>query len=304
MSVVLGLIGFTLALQKSEQIFNYPRNIYGFFLYFTLVVFAIILIVYIIKIIKFPREFKKEFLHPVKINFFPILAKIFLILSIVFLNINMFGSKISWIIGTVLQLFFSIVILSIWIRHSTFKAQHLSPAWFMPIVGNVMVPIAGVAHGFVELSWFFFSIGLVMWLVLFTIVFNRMIFHDPIPDKLIPTFFIIFAPPAIAFIASVKLFGSVQPMGKILYFISLFFFMLIIAQVKLFSKIKFYLSWWAYSFPTSAISIATMLMYHESGLLFYKYLSFSLLTILFLIIFYLIVKTLKAIQHKEICIED
>jgi len=58
-----------------------------------------------------------------------------------------------------------------------------------------------VALGFVELSWFFFSVGLIMWAVMFTIIMNRIIFHNPLPQKLMPTLFILIAPPAVALIS-------------------------------------------------------------------------------------------------------
>lgn len=303
-AIVLGLIGLTLSLQKAEVILKLPVSIYGYFLVFTLVIFAVIAIIYLIRTFKYFQEVKKEFFHPIKINFFPIIAKIFLILSIIYLSINVNFALDFWIIGVALQFFFSIVILSIWIRKSDFEFKHLSPAWFIPIVGNVMIPIAGVPLGFLELSWFFFSIGIVMWLTLFIIVFNRLIFHDPVPDKLLPTFFILFAPPAIAFIAYLKLTESLDPFAKILYYIALFLMILIFTQFRMFAKIKFYLSWWAYSFPMAAITIATMLMYHQSGFEVFKYLSWILLVILFLIIVYLIFKTFKEISKKRICVEE
>jgi len=303
-AIVLGLVGFTLVLQKIEPLLNLSFHIYNYSLYFTLIIFLIISLIYITKIIKYPEEIKKEFFHPIKINFFPLIAKIFLILSVIYLSIDMSYSKSFWIIGVILQFIFSIVILSVWIRHSKFKFHHLSPAWFIPIVGSVIVPIAGVAHGFVELSWFFFSVGIVMWITLFIIVFNRIIFHNPIPDKLVPTFFILFAPPAIAFIAYIKLTGSLDSFAKVLYYISLFLLILIFAQFDMFSKIKFYLSWWAYSFPMAAIIVATILIYHETGFLFFKFLSISLLIILLVIVIYLTYRTIKAILSKKICIED
>ena len=303
-AIVLGLVGFTLVLQKIESILNFYFPVYNYSLYFTLAVFLIISLIYIAKSIKYPEEIKKEFFHPIKINFFPLLAKIFLILSVIYLSIDMSYSKSFWIVGAILQFIFSIVILSIWIRNSKLEFHHLSPAWFIPIVGNVIIPIAGVVHGFIELSWFFFSIGIVMWIVLFIIVFNRIIFHNPIPDKLIPTFFILFAPPAIAFIAYVKLTGTLDPFAKVLYYISLFLLILIFAQFKMFSKIKFYLSWWAYSFPVAAIAVATILMYHETSFIFFKLLSIFLWVILLAIIIYLTYKTVRAILNKEICIEE
>ena len=303
LAIALGLAGFTFALQKAGELFKI--NFYfSIFLILSEFIFLLISVIYIIKIIKYPGEFKKEINHPIKINFYPIIAKVFLIFSIIYLSIDMVTSKYLWMIGTAFQFFFSIVILSVWIRHSKFEIHHLNPAWFIPIVGNVMVPIAGIQHGFVELSWFFFSIGIVMWLTLFIIIFNRIIFHHPIADKLIPTLFILFAPPAIAFISYTKLIGEVDPFGRVLYYISLFLFMLIIAQMKMFSKIKFYLSWWAYSFPIVALTVATNLMYHKTLDKIFYYLSGGLLILLIFVVSLLTLKTIIAIKNKSLCIEE
>lgn len=304
LSVVLGLIGFTLILQKIGMTFKVFPSLYFYLLGFTVLLFIMILGFYLAKIVKYPKDVKEEFMHPIKVNFFPILAKIFLISSVIYLQIDMSYSKSLWIIGASLQFIFSIVILSIWLKHPKVKYHHLNPSWFIPIVGNVIVPIAGMAHGFVELSWFFFGIGLVMWLTLFVIVFNRLIFHEPIADKLVPTFFILFAPPAIAFIAYVKMVGSIDSFAKVLYYISLFLLFLIFAQFKSFFRIKFFLSWWAYSFPLDAMILATILAYQETGFLFFKVLLFTLLAILSLIIAYLLSRTTLAVSRGEICIEE
>lgn len=48
------------------------------------------------------------------------------------------------------------------------------PAWFIPVVGNIIVPLAGVRFAPAEVSWFFFSIGLVFWIVLLAIVMYRL----------------------------------------------------------------------------------------------------------------------------------
>ncbi|MCF8107115.1 MAG: SLAC1 anion channel family protein [Desulfohalobiaceae bacterium] len=304
LAVLLGLMGYSLALQKAEHVLGLPVSVYSPFLYFTMTFFLVFLVTYIAKCFKYPQEIKKEFNHPVKINFYPILAKLFLILGIIYFPLNVQLSKSFWMIGALLQFLSSVIILSIWIRHTKFEIHHLNPAWFIPIVGNVLVPIAGAQHGFMEISWFFFSIGIVMWITLFTIVFNRIIFHNPIPDRLIPTFFILFAPPAIAFIAYVNLSGSIDAFAKILYYISFFLLIIVFSQLKLYSKIKFYISWWAYTFPTVAFTVASMLMFHQTGLLFFQILSFVMMLILSIIMIYVTYRTIRAIRNVEICIEE
>jgi tellurite resistance protein len=303
LAICLGLIGFTLAWQKAEQIFKLSFIISNYLLYFSIVVTGIIFLFYIAKIIKYPSEVKKEFNHPIKLNFYPIIAKLFLISSIIYLAINMDISRYLWWIGVIIQFIFTIIIMSAWIRHNKFEIHHINPSWFIPVVGCIIIPIAGVQHFSAELSWFFFSIGFFWWLILTTIVINRVIFHHPIADKLIPTFFILFAPPIIGFIALTKLVGF-TPFGTMLYYFGLFLFVLILFQYRMFSKIKFYLSWWAYSFPMDALCIGTCLMYHETGLQFFKIASWSIFILLNFIILGLLIKTIKAIKNKQICIEE
>jgi len=302
-AIILGLTGFALAFLKAETILGLPL-LSPYLLKFAVIMFGIVSIIYLTKLVFFPKEVKKELSHPIKLNFFPILAKILLVLSIIFLGVNLMASKYLWWAGVIVQFAFSIIILSAWISHKKFEIHHINPAWFMPIVGNLIIPIAGITHFSAELSWFFFSIGIVWWLVLFVIIINRIIFHGPISDKLIPTTFILFAPPAIAFISYVKLTGGITPFAKILYYFAIFIFILVMAQIKAFTRIKFYLSWWAYSFPVVALTVATLLMYHETKLGFFKFFSWGLLIFLHIIMVLLILKTAIAIKRKEICIEE
>lgn len=304
LAICLGLIGFTLAWQKAEQIFKLPFTISNYLLYFSILIIGVVFAMYFAKLIKYPEEVKKEFNHPIKLNFYPILAKLFLISSVIYLTINIDVSRYLWWAGVIIQFIFTIIVMSAWIRHDKFKIHHINPSWFIPVVGCVIIPIAGVKHFSPELSWFFFSIGVFWWLILMTIVINRVIFHHPVPDKLVPTFFILFAPPIIGFIALTKLLGELNPFGNLLYYFGAFMFILILFQFKIFAKLKFYLSWWAYSFPMDALMIGTLLMYHETGSLFFKVASWIIFILLNGTILLLTVKTIKAIKNREICIEE
>ncbi len=304
LAICLGLIGFTLAWQKAEDILHLPFIISNYLLYFSFIVFAIVGIIYLLKIIIHFDAVKKEFNNPIKLNFYPIIAKLFLITSLIYLTINMTTSKYLWWGGVIVQFIFTIIIMSSWIKHEKYEIKHINPSWFIPVVGSIMIPIAGVVHFAVDLSWFFFSIGFFWWLILTTIIINRMIFHHPIADKLIPTLFILFAPPIIGFIALTKLLGGLNPAGNLLFYFGAFLFILVLFQAKTFFKIKFYLSWWAYSFPLDALAIGTFLMYHESKIIFYQYASWFIFIFMNLVVLVLIIKTIIAIKNKFICIEE
>jgi tellurite resistance protein len=125
-----------------------------------------------------------------------------------------------------------------------------------------------------------------------------------LPEKLAPTFFILIAPPAVGFISYVKLTGGLDGMARVLFYTALFTVLLLGALQKKFRGIKFFLSWWAYSFPTAAFTIAAMLMFHHTGIAFFAMLSWVMLALLSGIIALLLVRTVAAISRGEICVEE
>lgn len=313
-AVVLGMAGFSLAVQRTADpdgqrlvpALEVPASL---LLALTACLFVLVSLIYTMKAIRYPQAVVGEFNHPVKINFFPLVAKILLVLSVASLDRHMQTSYYLWVIGTALQFISSLVIISVWIRQTHFKIEHMTPAWFIPIVGSLIVPIAGVPHGFIELSWFFFSIGLIFWLVLFTVVMYRMFFHQPLPERLLPTLCILFAPPAIAFISYTRLEGLGPETGpdafaRVLYHVSLFLFILILLKLHILAKIRFYLSWWAYSFPLAAKVLATIVMFEITEAGFYRTLVMLELTLLAGIIVLLLAVTIRAVLRAEICVEE
>jgi tellurite resistance protein len=88
--------------------------------------------------------------------------------------------------------------LRTWISDTRFRPAHLHPAWFIPVVGNLVVPLAGVGHAPAQVCWLFFSVGLVYWLALLPIVLGRLFVGDPLPARLTSTLAILVAPPAVA----------------------------------------------------------------------------------------------------------
>ena len=303
-SIVFGLLGMTIVFEKLEKIWGTNGSLAETLLLVSGIILGIFFAAYLAKIIIYPKEVVEEFNHPVKLAFFPALSVSFLLLSISILGILPIYAKYALWIGAGLQLLFTIKIISIWINHPKFKLDHLNPAWFIPILGNVLVPISATHFGYSEISLFFFSIGFWFWIIVMTLFFNRIIFHGQMAERFVPTLFILISPPFIAFIAWTKIIGEVDIFGKILYFFGLFLFMILLSQAKEFLKVKFYLSSWAYTFPIASMTIATILMYHGTKILNYKYLAYVFAVFLVLIIFSLSLRTFKAIKDREICIYE
>lgn len=305
-AIVMGLAGFTLALRQMESLIGWSHNTSLVLTALTGSVFVVIATAYLLKWVRHPDGVRAEFNHPVRLSFFPASSIGIILLSILLVHETTPIAKALWFVGIGIQLLFTLVILSNWMHHEKFEIQHSNPAWFIPIVGNILVPISGVPLGFPALSWFFFSIGLVFWLILFTILMNRYFFHGPMPSKLMPTLFILIAPPAVGFISWAALHPA-QPLddfGHILYSIALFITLLLFFQARRFVTIPFGLPWWAYSFPMAAITIATTMMYQRTGLDVFLILAPILFGALTLLMLLLIWNTLKAFRMGRICVPE
>jgi len=195
----------------------------------------------------------------------------------------------------------TIAVVTGWISHRSFEVGHLTPAWFIPAVGNVIVPVAGARMGYIELSWLFFSGGMIFWLVLLTLVMNRLIFHDPILPRLFPTMVILIAPPAVAFLAYVAMNGVVDGFARVLLNAGFIFAALVLAQVPRLVRLPFAISWWALSFPVAALSIASFRFSQMDGSRPHQTIGVVLLILLVGVVAMLVARTALAIARGEVC---
>jgi tellurite resistance protein len=310
-AMVMGLSGLTIASEKALHVFapelgglgiGSTDNVGLWMASTSAAVFSLLLLFYLAKLVVYPKAVLEELRHPIKLNFFAAVSISLLLLSIAFLPVNEAISRPLWMVGASLHLLFTLYIVSVWIHHEHFEVHHMNPAWFIPAVGNVLVPVAGVPLGFLDVSWFFFSIGMLFWGLLMTIIFYRLLFHTPIPERFMPTLFILIAPPAVGFIAYMRLVGELDPIAMVLYYSALFLTLLLFAQVRYFVRLKFFLSWWAYTFPLAAISIASMLMFEQGQGDAYRWIGAGLLTVLTLVVSFLLIRTLYAIFRHGICL--
>ena len=300
----MGLGGLTIAWQRAETILRLPFHMSNGLLVASTLLFIVLAGFYGAKAMKYRDIVVQEWGHPIKMNFVPTISIGLILLSIAWLPINPAYSKLLWLVGTATHLLLTLYVITQWVHHSKFEIAHLNPAWFIPVVGNILVPIAGVVHAPAEVSWFFFSIGLTFWPVLLTIIFYRVIFHDSLPERLMPTLFILIAPPAVGLLSYVKLTDGVDAFAHVLYNAALFFTLLLFFQAKWFARLKFFLSWWAYSFPLAAITVATLIMFQQTGSTLYLRLSGVLLGISTVVIAGLVIQTAIAVKNRSICVEE
>ncbi|MCK5782657.1 MAG: SLAC1 anion channel family protein [Flavobacteriales bacterium] len=302
-SSVMGIAGVSIALNKFYHMQWFPEWPYLVTMAISFIAFVLISLMYSRKAYLFYQDINDDFRHRIRINFFSTITISFLLLSISIYGIWPFVALPLWWIGFIGHTYIMLHTIKFWIQHN-FEIKTFNPAWFIPVVGNILVPVIGVDFIPRELAWVYFSIGFIFWIVLLTIFMNRVIFHDQMPKKFMPTFFILLAPPAIGFIAYVRIIQSLDSFAFFMLFIAYFFAALLLMLYKSFKGLEFFVSWWAFLFPLASTTIASVVAFQLTGAAIYKYIAwFFMLSALvtFAIVSY---KTLVAIKNEELCVEE
>jgi len=303
-ATTMGLGGFTLAAHAAERALGRGPGLSHLLLAVTIAVFAALIALYAAKALRHPAAVQAEWHHPVRLAFFPTVSVSMLLLATAMLGDWPRLALLVWGMGTLLQGVLTLAVISGWIGTRAFQHGHLSPAWFIPAVGNVIVPVAGAPLGYMDLSWLFFSGGLLFWLVLLTLVFNRLVFHDPLPGRLQPTLVILIAPPAVGYVAWLRMMApasGVDAFGHVLLSLGYVFAAIVALQLPRILRLPFAMSFWALSFPLAALTIASFAHGAAAQSAAHRGIGFALLALLALVIAGLVGRTALAIARGEIC---
>ena len=98
---VMGLAGLAIVYLKFQHVFAVDLPVGQAILYGTSAWFVFVMATYGLKLLKYPDEVKRDFLHPIRINFFAAISICFLLLSIGYLESGYPAvARVLWLIGT------------------------------------------------------------------------------------------------------------------------------------------------------------------------------------------------------------
>src|SRR5690625_4957655 len=300
---VMGLAGTTIAIKQYESMYSLNSVVSTIVFSITIAMFIIVTGIFLYRLIRYPNDIKEELNHPVKTNFFGAIAISFLMLGLVFYDMNETISFVLWLIGAFIQLFLTLFLFTDLMWKQTLKIEQFNPVWFISIVGNIVVPLAGVYHVGVEINIFYFSLGIIFSIIYFTLFMNRMFFKGPLPNMLRPTVFILLAPPAIGIMSYVKIFGEANAFAFILYGVAFYLGLLRLFQIKYYLKVSFFVCWWGMLIPTSAVTNDRFLSYRITKVSELQWLIHVQVFGLILLALYLLARTIGLYMNKQLCVK-
>ncbi len=291
--LMLGLAALGNLIQSYGEVY---RSIFG-------VLSAILFVLMIAKMIKYPKDIVIALDNPLVASVFPTFSMTIMLLATYIKPFSQIAALIIWIIGLALH-----VILMIWFTKKyvlKFKIKQVFPSWFIVYVGIVVASVTGPMFQLSAIGKLVFWFGLATYLVLLGIILYRVIKIKEIPEPALPSL-AIFAAPASLLLAGYMNSFEMKNMA-ILYFLmalSLIMYTIVIFLMFKLLRIKFYPSYSAFTFP---FVISGICMKLTNGFLIksghvitaLKYLIKFQEAVAFVLIIYVLVKYIEFLFAKE-----
>lgn len=262
-ALVMGLAGLSLAWHRAVPLLGEMAGAVALLVsVLSAAVFAMLAAATVVRGQRYPEAWAEDRRHPVRHTFIAALPVAVLLLATV--GVAVAGPQplllALWWVGALAQLFVTWWVLARWWRPAAqggLQWAAVTPALFIPIVGNVLVPLAGVPLGQAEWSAAQFGLGLLFWPLATALVLVRMAVQGMWPERLLPTAFIFIAPPAVVGLAVLQ-FGAPPLLAWVLWGMAMFTLLWVGALAPRIAKLPFGLPHWAISFPLAAMAALTL----------------------------------------------
>lgn len=143
------------------------------------------------------------------------------------------------------------------LRAGIIDVQRLHAGYLLPTVaGGLIAAIVAALAGLLQLGWICFGVGVLSWMVLGSVILNRLLFRSRLPVPLIPTLAIEVAPPSLAGSAYFLLTGN--RIDAVAYAIGGYSLLMVLVQVTLlplYLRTPFTLGFWSFTFPWTAVVV-------------------------------------------------
>ena len=268
---VMGLTGLSAAWQLAARRFGAPVLVADAIGWIALAVFLALALAYGLKAVTAWPAVVAEFRHPIAGNLFGTMLISLLLLPLVIARFSLVLAQGLWILATAGMVLFAVVIVSRWMS-SRQQLTHATPAWIVPVVGLLDIPLAAPSLNLPQtgtLTLFSLSVGLFFAVPLFTLVFTRLLFEEPLAPALRPTLMILVAPFVVGFSSYAATLGRIDAFAEALFLVGLFVFVILIGLLRDLPRCcPFRVSWWAVSFPVAATAVAALRYadYAQTGL--------------------------------------
>ena len=310
-AIVMGLCGLALAFHRAVPLMGETAGAAGLILgLIALVTFLVLAVATVLRAQRYPQAWSEDRRHPVRHTFIAALPVALMLLATVAVAAELHIGELRplilavWGSGAVAQLYLTLWVVSRWWKGNGaggLQWASATPALFIPIVGNVLAPLAGVPLGLEAWAAAQFGVGLLFWPAVMLLLILRIAVQGMWPERLLPSTFIFIAPPAVVGLSALQM-GAPLLVGWSLWGMALFTALWCSVLVQRIAAQPFGLPHWGLSFPLAALAALTLrLVPHEGaarGLM--GLFAVALLALAALVIAALVLATLRGLRDGSL----
>ncbi len=262
---------------------------------------------YLLRRQRYPQAALEDFRHPVRHPMVAALPISMLLLAAVAVTLTGPGllARGVWMLGAAWQFAVTLWVLKRWLNgngQGGLTWAGVTPALILSVVGNVLVPLAGLPLGYGAWSAAQFGVGLFFWPVVVLLLFVRIAINGMWSERLLPSTFITIAPPAAAGLVALQ-WGAPALLGWTAWGVALFFLLWSAAVFRRALAQPFSIAFWALSFPLTAFCALTLRLGQE-GPAWFQALSMMLLALSSLVVAALALATVKGLRSGSLLVAE
>lgn len=274
-AIVMGLCGLSLAWYRAQGLMGEMAAVFSLLVgLLALVVAVVLLAASLTRWQRYPQALAEDLKHPVRHAFVAAIPVSLLLLAAVGVahdgasgDLNLAWEALWWA-GSLPQLWATVWVLGRWLAPVALVPAganpgglwpSVTPVLLIPVVGNVVVPLAGLPLGHELWSMAQFGIGAFLWPIVIGLVLVRRLAHSPLPDRILPAWFITIAPPSVIGVVLMQMQAPLA-LAVGLWGVALFFLVWLLPVLRRIATQPFSIAFWGLSFPLAALATLTLLI--------------------------------------------
>ena len=217
---------------------------------------------YACKVALYFEAVRREYYHPIRVNFFFAPWIICLYLAIGVPHSVTWAARLPhwlWYVLMAPLLCLGLKIYGQWMSGGQRRLSKVAnPSNHLSLLGNFVGAQLGATMGLREGPLFFFGVGVAHYVVLFVTLYQRLPTNETLPKELHPVFFLFVAAPSVSSVAWSKITGEFGVFSKLAFFVGMFLYASLGVRINFFRGFRFSLAWWAYTSPMAGAAAAAI----------------------------------------------